>query len=112
SAENALLIKAREISLIETPATKASPPLCPTLMLCLMMENNTGPTAILNSNPRVNPFSKASIILPARLVKFFYPMMLNFSGRQKLIPTLQQIAFHNPGEFVLTTQFATKLHKF
>jgi hypothetical protein len=38
------------------------PPVWPWFRLCLIMENTIGPTEILSNNPRVIPFSKASII--------------------------------------------------
>ena len=49
------------MSLAETPAIKAKPPLCPLLRLCLITEKITGPTEMLNSNPNANPFASAAI---------------------------------------------------
>ena len=65
SSVNTLLINTSAISLAETPNTKAIPPRWPLLRLCLMIENITGPTAILSKKPNVIPFKKASIIIEA-----------------------------------------------
>ena len=51
-------------SLKETPIIKANPPFTPLLMLCLIIEKTTGPTAMLNNKPSVIPFHNASIIIP------------------------------------------------
>ena len=50
-----LLISTSIISLADMPMTKASPPRWPLFRLCLIVVNNTGPTAMLNKSPRPMP---------------------------------------------------------
>ena len=61
-AVNKLQTSTNVISLAETPAMKAKPPLWPLLRLCLITEKITGPTDMLNSKPNANPFANAAII--------------------------------------------------
>lgn len=63
NSEKTLLTNTSNTSLAKTPNTKAIPPLYPLFKLCLMIENNTGPTAKLSHNPNVRPFSNASVII-------------------------------------------------
>lgn len=59
---NNWLIKTSVISLALTPATKVKPPLCPLLMLCLIMEKMIGPTEMANIMPKRSPLIKAAIM--------------------------------------------------
>ena len=59
---NTLLMSTRVRSLAATPATKLNPPLCPLLMLCLMMEKITGPMLMASNKPNAKPVMIASVM--------------------------------------------------
>ena len=60
---NTLQITSNEISLKETPATKAKPALRPLVKLCFKIAKIMGPIEILKISPSKRPFKMGAIML-------------------------------------------------